>query len=140
MTTCVNIEFPWLGPYLILCKCHALKITLLLILFIVKGNSFFRHANPFSLSTATELWRVTYKCALYLLAVGISVYTINKKQQIQRSKWKVFQVAYLLLQKWWFWFNSKSFFHFDGGTGNWISHSLFQLLVFRICFFKLVFG
>lgn len=83
-TTSVMAELPWAGPYLILCKCQALRITMLLILFISEGNKFFRYSVPFLLGRTTEPLMVTY--AYYLLPVAPCVY-IKKRQQIWRCKW-----------------------------------------------------
>lgn len=73
-TTSMMTELPWAGPYLILCKCHALGITMLLILFIFKGNRFLRYTTPFLLSRTTEPLMVTYTSACYPLTVALCVY------------------------------------------------------------------
>lgn len=77
-TTSMMAELPWAGPYLILCKWHMLRITMLLILFIFKGNRFFRYTISFLLSRTTESLMVTYESAYYLLTVALCVYIKQK--------------------------------------------------------------
>lgn len=79
----MTAELPSAGPYLILCKCHMLRITILLILFIFKGNRFFRYTIPFLLSRTTESLMVTYASACYLLTVALCFYIKQKRANIE---------------------------------------------------------
>lgn len=54
-----------------------------LILFISKGNRFFRYAIPFLLGRTTEPLMVTYASACYLLTVALCVYIKQKAANLE---------------------------------------------------------